>query len=248
MKTHLKKGFTLIELLTVIAIIGILASILIPTVSKVRETARRVVDSSNLRQIGQASLIFANDNREALPWNDISDIDNNGTLERGGETDIFHYAAAVALQGGLNDANIWFSGSDTQQPGRAVSTVLDQNRTGLHTDFNAANAVSFEAWAGLNLGMASTTPIAVTRGLNEGQTGRWGDNSVYNGDGGHIVFLGGNVNFYRNLEGDNQLIHATAGGDQGRTSDILETVRANSGAILVGHGDGSFDAAQGTAN
>ena len=47
-------AFTLIELLTVIAIIGILAAILIPVVSAVRESARSAQCQSNLRQIGTA--------------------------------------------------------------------------------------------------------------------------------------------------------------------------------------------------
>ena len=56
-------AFTLIELLTVIAIIGILAAIVIPAVSRVRQTARNAQCVSNLRQWSQAVLLYANDNK-----------------------------------------------------------------------------------------------------------------------------------------------------------------------------------------
>ncbi|AHF92777.1 N-terminal cleavage protein [Opitutaceae bacterium TAV5] len=70
-------GFTLIELLTVIAIIGILAAIIIPTVGKVRESARTAACLSNMRQIAAAMLLYAQDNKDALPPADDNTWPNN---------------------------------------------------------------------------------------------------------------------------------------------------------------------------
>ncbi len=62
-----RKGFTLVELLVVIAIVAILSSILLPVFGRARASARGTVCVNNLRQIGQAFAMYAQDWEGNLP-------------------------------------------------------------------------------------------------------------------------------------------------------------------------------------
>lgn len=62
-----RSAFTLIELLTVIAIIGVMAGILIPTLGRMRKSAQSATCTTGLREVGAAVLMFAGENKGRAP-------------------------------------------------------------------------------------------------------------------------------------------------------------------------------------
>ena len=67
MKMQRSNAFTLLELLVVIAVIGILAALLLPTLSRAKDEAGRAACVSNLRQINLAIHLYAEDFSDSLP-------------------------------------------------------------------------------------------------------------------------------------------------------------------------------------
>lgn len=62
-----RQAFTLIEMLTVIAVVGIVATILVPVVSSVRQRAAATKSVSNLKQFGNAFQMFSLEHEGRLP-------------------------------------------------------------------------------------------------------------------------------------------------------------------------------------
>ena len=85
-------GFTLIELLVVIAIIAILAGMLLPALTKSKESGRRTVCKNNQRQIALSMIMYAGDYRGKFP-----DGARNNAYEHFSflHTDVFDYMARV---------------------------------------------------------------------------------------------------------------------------------------------------------
>ncbi len=79
---RIRRAFTLVELLVVIGIIAVLISILLPAINRVREQAVQVDCSSQLRQLGQALVMYVNNNKGCYPiWSGWHVAGGNGTGE-----------------------------------------------------------------------------------------------------------------------------------------------------------------------
>ena len=77
-----KRGFTLIELLVVIAIIALLLAILMPSLKKAKDAAKRAVCLSHLHSLGLSWVMYAGENDNLIPYAFTRRVTATGTNPR----------------------------------------------------------------------------------------------------------------------------------------------------------------------
>jgi prepilin-type processing-associated H-X9-DG protein/prepilin-type N-terminal cleavage/methylation domain-containing protein len=94
-------AFTLIELLVVVAVIAVLVSILVPSLGRARESARRAVCQTHLRSWTQGFFVYAGQYDGALPLDSASS---------GAGLDAVNSASRITAMGRFADRGLWFNG------------------------------------------------------------------------------------------------------------------------------------------
>jgi prepilin-type processing-associated H-X9-DG protein len=187
-----------------------------------RPVARRgSIAAENLQQIANAYATYSNSTEPPR------------SLQLPPGSTVHDAAFILAKYTGLNDASVWYTFSDNSSANpsfpRSVIAGNISTATGPAPNFvNVPLMVVFAANVS-PLAPSNTTPIAWERGLQA--NGTWSADSPYQGQGGHIAFLDGHVEWYDKLNADDPTSSLVKYGTNISTANIAEALPP--GAVIL---------------
>ena len=246
------KGFTLIELLVVIAIIGLLVSILVPSIAQAQRLAKRVACLSNLNGIGKTFVLYKGMNDEVWPfiYQNSNGIDGDAALTGTssttlglGSVDALHVTENLNL---LVSANLapWKMFLCPGQGGSTMKRTADTQKYGfydgsseifLHYAYHNGYRVTLDAAnpAALNDNLDQGVPILGDQ-PNEGYAVNLDNSAVNHGEDGICLLFAGNNAAWHSKDalggyGDDNVYTAEGGGNTPGNDKDSVLIKAHAG-------------------
>jgi prepilin-type N-terminal cleavage/methylation domain-containing protein len=177
-----KAGFTLVEILVVVAIIGLLASMVLPALGGAQKKAERVVCKANLHSIAVAASSYAADHNGVYPW---SKPTSGKVPELKTDDDARDCLDLLYRYGYLDNPEAFVcKAAKTDKP---AAKLFGDERRSFHLEEDECSYTWRKKLTTTNA--ESIVPLAGDK--------RHGPDGVTNHvDGRHVVFVAGNVEFY----------------------------------------------------